>query len=237
MARLTEFHRQHIILGYTPPKGTLGILVVAPSDGCPATATHLTSTQALRSRRVSSTSKSLDALRSRLCPPSLRPWLCGSTKQPRRFCGEPPQTPRTRCSLHTNPTHDMAATSSRLDLGFEAQPRNRTRLRLAFLATMRPSLDLVWPPGPSSRAYMSLHSSEATQAKTFRARSSPAPTQIKPQPAPTILDQESVHTTLSITHHTKERPSTSRRTLRSSFIQSIPKITSMPSKFMVIRFD
>jgi hypothetical protein len=54
---------------------------------------------------------------------------------------------------------------------------------------------------------LSLHSSEATQAKTFRARSSPAPTQIKPQPAPAILGQESVHTTLSITHHTKERPS------------------------------
>jgi hypothetical protein len=101
-------------------------------------------------------------------------------------------------------------------LGFEAQPRNRTRLRLAFLATMRPALDLVWPLGPSSRAYLSLHSLEATQAKTFRARSSPAPMQIEPQPAPVILDEELVHTMLSITHHTKERPSTSCRTLRSS---------------------
>jgi hypothetical protein len=196
-----------------PSKGTLGILIVAPSDGCPAIATRLASTQALWSRRVSSTSKSLDAPGSCLRPPSLRSWLCGSTKQPRRFCGEPPQTPRTRCSLHANPTHDLAATSSRLDLGFEAQPRNRTRLRLAFLATMRPALDLVWLPGPSSRAYLSLRSSEARQAKTFRARSSPAPTQIKPQPAPAILDKESAHTTLSITHHTKERPSTGRRTL------------------------
>jgi hypothetical protein len=142
----------YIILGYTPPKGTLGTLVVAPSDGCPATATRLALTQALRSRHVSFASKSLDAPRSHLCPPSLRSWLCGSTKQPRRFCGEPPQTPRTRCSLHTNPSHDLAATLSRLDLGFEAQPRNRTRLRLAFLATMRPALDLVCPPGPSSRA-------------------------------------------------------------------------------------
>jgi hypothetical protein len=32
--------------------------------------------------------------------------------------------------------------------------------------------------------------------------------QIKSQPTPAILGQESVHTTLSITHHTKERPST-----------------------------
>jgi hypothetical protein len=53
-------------------------------------------------------------------------------------------------------------------------------------------------------------------AKTFRARSSPAPTQIKPQPAPAILGQESVHTMLSITHHTKEQPSTGLQTLRSS---------------------
>jgi hypothetical protein len=198
------------------PEGHFGILVVAPSDGCSATATRLASTQALRSRCVSSASKSLDALGSRLRLPSLGSWLCGSTKQPRRFCGELPQTPQIRCSLHAYPTHDLAATSSRLDLGFEAQPRNRTRLRLAFLATMRPALDLVWPPGPSSRAYLFLHSSEATQPKTFRARSSPAPMQIKPQPAHATLDQESVHTTLSITHHTKERPSTGHRMLQSS---------------------
>jgi hypothetical protein len=199
----------YIILGYTPPKGTLGTLIVA---------------QALQSRRVFSASKSLDARRSRLRPPSLQFWLCGSTKEPGRFCGEPPQTPRTRCSLHANPTHDLAATSSRLDLGFEAQPRNCSQLRLAFLATMRPVLDLVRPPGPSSRDYMSLHPSEATQAKTFRARSSPAPTQIKTQPAPAIL--ESVHTMLSITHHTKERPSTNRRTLRSSVSPLMSALTT-----------
>jgi hypothetical protein len=216
----------YIILGYTHLKGTLGILVVAPSGGCPATATRLASTQALRSRHVSSASKSLDAPGSCLHPPSLRSWLCGSTKQPRQFCGEPPQTPRTRCSLHANPTHDLVATSSRLDLGFEAQPRNRTRLHLVFLASIRPALDLVWPSGPSSRAYLCLHSSDATQAKTFRTRSSPAPTQIKLQPAPAILDQESVHTTLLITHHTKERPSTSRRTLRSSISPLMSALTT-----------
>jgi hypothetical protein len=47
---------------------------------------------------------------------------------------------------------------------------------------------------------------------TFHACSSPAPTPVKPQPAPAILSQESVHTTLSITHHTKKRPSTGPRT-------------------------
>jgi hypothetical protein len=48
----------------------LGILVVAPLDGCPATAPRLASTQALRSRRVSSVSKLLGAPGSRLRPPS-----------------------------------------------------------------------------------------------------------------------------------------------------------------------
>ena len=67
--------------------------------------------------------------------------------------------------------------------------------------TMRTALDPVRPPGPSNQAYLSLHTLEATQAKTFRACSSPAPTQIKPHPTPAILGQESVHTTLSTTHH------------------------------------
>jgi hypothetical protein len=48
----------YIILGYTPPKGTLGILIVTPSDRCSVTAPRLASTQALQSRRVSSASLS-----------------------------------------------------------------------------------------------------------------------------------------------------------------------------------
>jgi hypothetical protein len=53
---------------------------------------------------------------------------------------------------------------------------------------------------------------EASPATTFHACSSPAPTRVKPQPAPAILSQESVHTRLSITHHTRKRPSTGHRT-------------------------
>jgi hypothetical protein len=53
---------------------------------------------------------------------------------------------------------------------------------------------------------------EASPATTFRACSSPAPTRVKTQPAPAILSQESVDTTLSITHHTRKRPSTGPRT-------------------------
>jgi hypothetical protein len=47
----------------------------------------------------------------------------------------------------------------------------------------------------------------------------PAPTQLKPQPAPAILGQESVHTMLPISHHSQERPSTGPRTLRSSVVR------------------
>jgi hypothetical protein len=78
---------------------------------------------------------------------------------------------------------------------------------------------------------------------TFRARSWPAPTQMKPQPAPAILGQQSVHTTLSITHHAKERPSTGRRMLRSSssrvilvFTSEVNRATTKELEFFYIYF-
>jgi hypothetical protein len=73
----------------------------------------------------------------------------------------------------------------------------------------------TWPrlaPGPSNQAYLSSPHLEASPAMTFRSCSSPVPTPVKLQPAPTILSYESVHTTLSITHHTRKRPSTGPRT-------------------------
>jgi hypothetical protein len=59
--------------------------------------------------------------RARILSPSAKPsvlalWLNQGT---RRFCDEPPQTLQTRCNLHANPTHDLAATSSQLGVGFE----------------------------------------------------------------------------------------------------------------------
>jgi hypothetical protein len=60
-------------------RGTLGILVVAPTDGCLAIAPHLASTQDLLSRHVSSALKYLAG--SRLRPLSLWPWFCGSNKE------------------------------------------------------------------------------------------------------------------------------------------------------------
>jgi transposase InsO family protein len=43
---------------------------------------------------------------------------------------------------------------------------------------------------------------------------------VKPQPAPSILSQESDHTTLSITHHTRKRPSTGPRTTHGPQVEN-----------------
>jgi hypothetical protein len=53
--------------------------------------------------------------------------------------------------------------------------------------------------------------------------------QIKPQPALAILGQESVHTMLSITHHSHERPSTGPWTLRSSISPLMSALTTHTS--------
>jgi hypothetical protein len=71
---------------------------------------------------------------------------------------------------------------------------------------------LHWPPGLSNEAYLSSRHQEASPTTTFLTCSWPAPTLVKPQPTPAILSQESIHKTLSITHHTRKRPSTGPRT-------------------------
>jgi hypothetical protein len=154
------------------------------SGGHAFTAVGVLLTQALRSRSLCSGIEA--SRRARILSPLVESsvLVLWHNQVTRRFCGEPPQTP---CA----------------DSGCEPLPCTGScpRLCLAFLVTLRPALDLVRPPGPSSQAYMSLHSSKAAQS--FHARSSPAPTQIKPQPALAILGQELVHTMLSITHHPK----------------------------------
>jgi hypothetical protein len=103
----------------------LEVFMSSPSDGYPATIPCVASTQAMRSRRVSSASKSLDCVvahRSDRCShrsdryPPVRPvWHCWSTifgssvlalwinQGTQWFSGEPPETPRTRCSLCQSP--------------------------------------------------------------------------------------------------------------------------------------
>jgi hypothetical protein len=197
--------------------------------------------QALRSRRVSSASKSSDCVvahRSDRCsslvrsvptgqtgqthrsdrsdaaaPPSsvLQSWLCGSTKEPNGFLVS-----------HWKPRELGVASVNRHSwLGSHVVP---TRPWF-WGSTKKPSMTssccschhaartwLCWPPGPSNEAYLSSPHLQASPATTFRTCSSPAPTPVKPQPAPAILSQVLVHITLSITHHTRKRPSTGPRT-------------------------
>jgi hypothetical protein len=97
----------------TPSRADLEVFMSSPSDGCPATAPCVASTQAMRSRRVSSASKSSDyvvAHRSDRCCPQVRPVPTGSSvlalwinQGTQWFSGEPPETPRTRCSLRQSP--------------------------------------------------------------------------------------------------------------------------------------
>jgi hypothetical protein len=103
--------------------------------------------QALRSRHVSSASKCPEAIIThRSNRPSvaalqssvLALWINQGTQW---FYGEPLETSQICCGLPRISTHDSAPTSSWLDLGFEAQPRNCPRLHLAVLSTTRPALD------------------------------------------------------------------------------------------------
>jgi hypothetical protein len=66
----------------SPSRAVMEVFRFSPSDGCPATATCLASTQALRSRRVSSTSKIPDCVvahQSDRCSSPVRPVPTGQT--------------------------------------------------------------------------------------------------------------------------------------------------------------
>jgi hypothetical protein len=71
---------------------------------------------------------------------------------------------------------------------------------------------ILWPPGPSNQAYLSSPHLEASSATTFRNCSSPTPIPVKLQSPRAIFSRESVHITLSITHHTRKQSTTSPQT-------------------------
>jgi hypothetical protein len=100
----------------SPSRENSEVFIFSSSDGCPATATCLASTQALRSRRVSSASKHLSA-----------GGQGGQTTPPRRL-DRPGQSDRPRRSDRPSWAVEPAwvATASRqvFGLGFVAQPSN-----------------------------------------------------------------------------------------------------------------
>jgi hypothetical protein len=63
--------------------------------------------------------------------------------------------------------NDSAPTLSRLDLGFEAQPRNCLRLRPAVLATMRSALDPVGHWVPRTNPTCLLHTRRPHRQRPF----------------------------------------------------------------------
>jgi hypothetical protein len=148
-----------------------------------------------------------------VAPPSsvLQFWLCGSTKEPSSFLVN-----------HWKPRELGVAPANRYSwLGSHvvpARPWFWGSTKKPFMTSSCRSCHhaahtwLHLPPGPSNEAYFPCPHLEASTAMTFRTCSSPAPALVKPQPAPSILSQELVHTMLSITHHNRKRPSTGPRT-------------------------
>jgi hypothetical protein len=119
--------------------------------------------------------------------PPCRPgsvWFCGQTNKSscstlwsnrgtQQFSGEPLKTPHASFGLITPSIEPAKPFTFGSRTVYPVLPHSMTwplpctgsylRLRLAFLATMWPALDSVRPLGPSSRAYLSLHSSEVPQ--------------------------------------------------------------------------
>jgi hypothetical protein len=140
--------------------------------------------------------------------PVLASWINQGTQW---FSCEPLETPRTRCSLRQSPLMTRLPRSPGSTLVLRLNQETVHDFILLFMPPCGPHLTR-WPPGPSNEAYLSSPHLVASPATTFCTCSSPAPTPVKPQPAPAILSKESVRTTLSITHHTRKRPSTGPRT-------------------------
>jgi hypothetical protein len=210
----------------------LEVFVFAPSNGCPAT-TNLLSLDAsfaiptcvllfevsgLRRRTpvrpVPAGQTGLMLLHLRLQSSVLASWINQGTQW---FSGEPPETPRTQCSLRQSPLMTWLPRSPGSSLVLRLNEETAHDFILLFLPPCGSHLTLL-ATGSLEPSLLEFSTPGGLTTPTFRACSSPAsaPTSVKPQPAPAILSQESVHTTLSITHLTRKRPSTGSRTTHGS---------------------
>jgi hypothetical protein len=150
-------------------------------------------------------------------PPSsvLRSWLCGTTKEPSDFQVNH-RKPHELCVASVN-RHSWLGSHVVLAWPWfwgSTKKLSMTSSCRSFHHAARTWHH--WPLGPSNKAYLSSPHLEASPAMTFHACYSPAPTPFKPQPAPAILRQQSVHITWSITNHTRKWPSTGPRTTRGA---------------------
>jgi hypothetical protein len=146
----------------SPSRAVLEVFMFSPSDGCPVTATYLASMQALRYRCVSSASKIPDCVvahRSDRCSSPIRPvptghiglaqlqhrlrfFGLGFVDQPRNpvVSGEPPETPRTRCSLRQSPLMIRLPHSPGSTLGFRLNQETVHDFILLFVPSCGPHL-------------------------------------------------------------------------------------------------
>jgi hypothetical protein len=160
-------------LRYTPTKKSLGICLHRtirrmPGDRTPRSvdASFAILTRVLRFEASSTLRRQTDSpnrsgrfwLDSHVRSSASALWLSRITGW---FSGEPPQTPRTWCSLHQSPL------MTRLDLGFVPQPRNRpptsSRCSCHHAARTWPR----WEPSPSNKAYLSSPHLEASPQWPF----------------------------------------------------------------------
>jgi hypothetical protein len=156
-------------------------------------------------------------------PPVGPVWHCCSTvfgslvlalwinQETQWFSSEPPETPRPRCSLRQSPLMTRLPRSPGSTLVFRLNQETVHDFILLFMPPCGPHLTPL-ATGSLERSLLVFSTSGGLTGDAFRACSSPAPIPVKPLPTPAILSQESVHTTLSITHHTMKRPSTGPRT-------------------------
>jgi hypothetical protein len=142
------------------------------------------------------------------------------------FSSEKPETLQTRCSLCQSPLMTRLPRSPDSTLFLRLHLETVHDFILPFLPPCSSHLTPL-ATGSPNEAYLSSPHLEASPAMTFRACSSPAPIPVKPQPAPAILGQEAVHTMLSITHHTRKRPSTGPRTTHGPQMVYPPKLFSL----------
>jgi hypothetical protein len=127
------------------------------------------------------------------------------------FSGEPPETPRTRCSLRQSPLMTRLPRSPDSTLVLRLYQETVHDFILLFMPPCGPHLTPL-ATGSLERSLLVFSTPGGLTCDDLSRLSSPTPTLVKPQPAPAILSQESVHTTLSITHHTGKQPSTGPRT-------------------------
>jgi hypothetical protein len=135
------------------------------------------------------------------------------------FSGEPPETPRTQCSLRQSPLMTRLPRSPGTTLVLRL---NQETVHDIILLSMPPcgSHLTQLATGSLEQSLLVFSTPRGLTGDDLSRLSFTCTIPVKPQPAPVILSKESVHTTLSITHHTKKRPSTGPRTTHGPHLGS-----------------